>query len=166
MKEAEEEKNITVNRKARHEYFIVQTLEAGISLLGTEVKSCRQNKANLTDAFAAVRDGEVWLMNCHISHYDRGNINNHDPVRKRRLLLKKSEMRKILLLLFCSPFLGFGQGPNLVNYPPLIPFIFLHFHLLMKMLFELDCSIFLYLADSKEEFQGFLGSLLDNPFPS
>ena len=75
-------------------------------------------------------------------------------------------MRKILLLLFCSPFLGFGQGPNLVNCRPLIPFIFLHFHLLMKMLFELDCSIFLYLADSKEEFQGFLGSLLDNPFPS
>lgn len=95
MKETAEEKNITVNRKARHEYFIVQTIEAGISLLGTEVKSCRQNKANLTDAYATVRDGEVWLMNCHISHYDKGNINNHDPIRKRRLLLKKSEIRKL-----------------------------------------------------------------------
>ena len=63
--------------------------------MGTEVKSCRQNKANLTDAYGVVRDGEVWLIGCHISHYDRGNINNHDPVRKRRLLLKKSEIRKI-----------------------------------------------------------------------
>lgn len=95
MKETAEEKNITVNRKATHEYFIVQTYEAGISLLGTEVKSCRQNKVNLTDAYAAIRDGEVWLFNAHISHYDRGNINNHDPIRKRRLLLKKSEIRKI-----------------------------------------------------------------------
>ena len=95
MKELSEEKNITVNRKATHEYFIVQTIEAGISLVGTEVKSCRQNKANLTDAYAVVRDGEVWLMNAHISVYDRGNINNHDPVRKRRLLLKKSEIRKL-----------------------------------------------------------------------
>jgi SsrA-binding protein len=95
MKESSEEKNITVNRKATHEYFIVQTIEAGISLLGTEVKSCRQGKANLTDAYAVVRDGEVWLMHCHISHYDRGNINNHDPIRRRRLLLKKSEIRKL-----------------------------------------------------------------------
>jgi len=95
MKETSDEKNITVNRKATHEYFIVQSMEAGVSLLGTEVKSCRQGKANLTDAYATVRDGEVWLMNCHISHYDRGNINNHDPIRKRRLLLKKSEIRKL-----------------------------------------------------------------------
>ena len=95
MKETSEEKNITVNRKARHEYFIVQSIEAGISLVGTEVKSCRQGKANLTDAYATVRNGEVWLMNCHISHYDRGNINNHDPIRRRRLLLKKSEIRKL-----------------------------------------------------------------------
>ncbi len=92
---AETEKNITVNRKASHEYFIVQSFEAGISLVGTEVKSCRQNKANLTDAYAVIRDGEVWLISCHISPYDRGNINNHDPVRKRRLLLKKSEIRKL-----------------------------------------------------------------------
>ena len=95
MKETSDEKNITVNRKATHEYFIVQSIEAGVSLLGTEVKSCRQGKANLTDAYATVRDGEVWLMNCHISHYDRGNINNHDPIRKRKLLLKKSEIRKL-----------------------------------------------------------------------
>jgi SsrA-binding protein len=95
MAEQTEEKNITVNRKARYEYFIEQSFEAGISLVGTEVKSCRQNKANLTDAYAVIRDGEVWLMSCNISLYDRGNINNHDPVRKRRLLLKKSEIRKL-----------------------------------------------------------------------
>jgi SsrA-binding protein len=59
------------------------------------VKSCRQGKANLTDAYATVRDGEIWLMNCHINHYDRGNINNHDPIRRRKLLLKKSEIRKL-----------------------------------------------------------------------
>jgi SsrA-binding protein len=95
MKDRPEEKNITVNRKATHEYFIVQSFEAGISLAGTEVKSCRQNKANLTDAYAVVRDGEVWLMNCHISHYKMGNINNHEPDRMRKLLLKKSEIRKL-----------------------------------------------------------------------
>ena len=95
MKATSDKKNITVNRKATHEYFIVQSIEAGVSLLGTEVKSCRQVKENLTVAYATVRDGEVWLMICHIIHYDRGYINNHDPIRKRRLLLKKSEIRKL-----------------------------------------------------------------------
>lgn len=90
-----EEKNITTNRKALHEYFIVQKLEAGISLVGTEVKSLRAGKANLVDAYASIRDGEVWLLKAHISVYDQGNINNHDPARKRKLLLKKSEIRKL-----------------------------------------------------------------------
>lgn len=95
MIESFEEKNITVNRKARHEYFIHQTYEAGISLLGTEVKALRQNKANLTDSYAMIENGEVWLHNSNISVYDQGNINNHEPLRKRKLLLKKGEIRKL-----------------------------------------------------------------------
>ncbi len=89
------EKNIAVNRKARHDYFIVQTYEAGISLVGTEVKALRQNKINLSDAHGLIVDGEVWLISLHIGFYDHGNINNHDPLRKRKLLLKKSEIRKL-----------------------------------------------------------------------
>ncbi len=89
------EKNITVNRKARHEYFIHTTYEAGLSLLGTEVKALRQNKANLVDSYGSIKDGEVWLINAHIGVYDFGNINNHDPHRNRKLLLNKSEIRKL-----------------------------------------------------------------------
>lgn len=95
MVENPEEKNITVNRKARHEFAIIQTFEAGIALQGTEVKSLRQGKINLTDSYAQVQNGEVWLLNTHINVYDHGNINNHDPVRKRKLLLNKSEIRKL-----------------------------------------------------------------------
>lgn len=91
----EKEKIITSNRKARHEYFIVQSYEAGISLLGTEVKALRDNNANLVDGYARIVDGEVWLVNVHIGQYRHGNINNHEPFRKRRLLLKKSEIRKL-----------------------------------------------------------------------
>ena len=93
-----EEKNITVNRKARHDYFIVSTYEAGIILVGTEVKSLRQNKANLTDSYAKVIDGEVWLIGAHINPYEQGNIYNHDPLRKRKLLLNKNEIRKLTKL--------------------------------------------------------------------
>ncbi|MHB8906327.1 MAG: SsrA-binding protein SmpB [Melioribacteraceae bacterium] len=95
MTESTAEKNITVNRKARHEYFILQTYEAGIVLVGSEVKALRQNKANLVDAFAMLTNNEVWLMNANISVYDQASINNHDPLRKRKLLLKKSEIRKL-----------------------------------------------------------------------
>jgi len=95
MTESATEKNITVNRKARHEYFILQTYEAGIVLVGSEVKALRQNKANLVDAFAMLTNNEVWLMNANISVYDQASINNHDPLRKRKLLLKKSEIRKL-----------------------------------------------------------------------
>ncbi len=95
MIESATEKNITVNRKARHEYFILQTYEAGIVLVGSEVKALRQNKANLVDAYAMLTDNEVWLMNANISVYDQASINNHDPLRKRKLLLKKSEIRKL-----------------------------------------------------------------------
>jgi len=95
LKESSEEKNITVNRKARYEYSIIQILEAGIVLVGTEVKSLRQGKANLVDSYAKIENGEVWLVNLHISEYVQGNINNHDPKRERKLLLNKSEIRKL-----------------------------------------------------------------------
>ena len=95
MAENPEEKNITVNRKARHEYFILQTYEAGIVLVGSEVKALRQNKANLVDSYAVISNGEVWLFSANISAYDQASINNHDPVRKRKLLLNRSEIRKL-----------------------------------------------------------------------
>jgi len=85
-------KLITQNRKARHNYLIEETIEAGLALVGTEVKSCREGKANLTDAYAAVRDGEAWLLQCHISPYSHGNRENHDPGRPRKLLLKRNEI--------------------------------------------------------------------------
>ena len=96
MQKENNEKNITVNRKARHEYTILQTIEAGIVLVGTEVKSLRQGKANLVDGYAKIENGEVWLVNAHISEYTQGNINNHDPRRERKLLLNKSEIRKLI----------------------------------------------------------------------
>lgn len=92
---SEDQKNITVNRKARHEYHILQSYEAGIVLLGTEVKSCRANQASLVDSYAVVQEDEVWLMSAHINVYDFGNINNHEPTRKRKLLLNRSEIKKI-----------------------------------------------------------------------
>ncbi len=95
MLEKSQEKNITINRKASHDYFIHQTYEAGIVLVGTEVKALRQNRANLIDSYASVTNGEVWLMNANISVYDQGSYNNHDPLRKRKLLLSKSEIRKL-----------------------------------------------------------------------
>ncbi len=95
MTESPTEKNITVNRKASHDYFILQTYEAGIVLVGTEVKALRQNKANLVDSYATLANDGVWLHNANISIYEQGSINNHDPVRKRKLLLNKSEIRKL-----------------------------------------------------------------------
>lgn len=96
MAKESEEKNITVNRKARHEYAILQTYEAGIVLVGTEVKALRQGKANLVDSYAALKEGEVWLYGAHISVYEQGNINNHEPTRTRKLLLNKSEIKKLI----------------------------------------------------------------------
>jgi SsrA-binding protein len=95
-KDKDEEKNITVNRKARYEYTIIQTYEAGIVLQGTEVKSLRLGKANLVDSYANLKNGEVWLVGAHISVYEQGNINNHEPTRTRKLLLNKSEIRKLI----------------------------------------------------------------------
>ncbi len=83
------------NRKARHDYFILETVEAGIVLTGTEVKSLRRGNANLQDSFALIKDGEVWLEGMHISPYEQGSIYNHDPKRKRKLLLQKREILKL-----------------------------------------------------------------------
>jgi SsrA-binding protein len=83
------------NRKARHEYFILETLEAGIVLCGTEVKSIRMGNANLQDSFAVLRNGEVWVEGMHISPYEQGTTNSHIPKRKRKLLLQKKEIRKL-----------------------------------------------------------------------
>lgn len=92
-------KTIADNRKARHEYFVVESLEAGIELTGTEVKSIRQGGVNLKDSWCAVQDGEVWLKQMHISPYERGNIFNKDPLRERRLLLHKREIHRLYGLL-------------------------------------------------------------------
>jgi len=90
---ANTERHISTNKKAYHDYFIDETFEAGIELTGTEVKSLRQNKASLRDSFATVRKGEVWLHNVHISPYSHGNRANVDPMRPRKLLLHKKEIR-------------------------------------------------------------------------
>ncbi len=95
MAESDTIKLVTSNRKARHEYFIVQSYEAGIVLTGTEVKSLRAGKCNLTDSYALIDNGEIWLTGFHISEFTHGNLNNHDPMRKRKLLLNRSEIRKL-----------------------------------------------------------------------
>jgi SsrA-binding protein len=92
----EEIKVIAQNKKARHDYFIEQTLEAGIVLSGTEVKSIRQGKVNLKDSYAMIEDGEVILNGMHISPYEQGNIFNKDPMRDRKLLLHKSEINRLI----------------------------------------------------------------------
>jgi SsrA-binding protein len=88
-------KIVAQNRKAFHDYFIEETLEAGIVLTGTEVKSLRDGKANLKDSYVLIKDSEVFLFNCHISPYSHGNIMNHDPLRTRKLLLHKREIEKL-----------------------------------------------------------------------
>lgn len=89
------EKTLLSNRRALHEYFILSSIEAGIVLQGTEVKSLRQSKANFLDAYVDFINGEAFLMNMHISEFDHGNINNHEEKRKRKLLLNKAEIRKL-----------------------------------------------------------------------
>ncbi len=88
-------KTVAVNRKARHEYFVLQSLEAGIELVGTEVKSIRMGQVNLKDSWVNVCDGEVFLIGMHVSPYEKGNIFNREPERTRRLLLHKNEIRKL-----------------------------------------------------------------------
>ena len=95
MAKNEQIKTVCENRKARHDYFIHETFETGIELKGTEVKSLRVGKANLRDSYAEVQDGEIFVEHMHISPYEQGNIFNHDPLRRRRLLMHKKEILKL-----------------------------------------------------------------------
>ena len=88
-------KLISNNKKARHDYFIEEKVECGIALFGTEVKSIRMGKANLKESWAQIRKGEVWVEGMHISPYEQGNIFNRDPLRAKKLLLHKQEIRKL-----------------------------------------------------------------------
>ena len=86
---------IAQNRKASHDYTIVEEIEAGVVLKGTEIKSIRNSRINLKDGFVRIRNGEAYLFNVHISPYEQGNIFNHDPLRTRKLLLHKRQIRKL-----------------------------------------------------------------------
>jgi len=88
-------KVISVNRQAYHDYFVERTIEAGISLVGTEIKSIREGKVNLRGSYAIARNGELWLENAHIAIYEHGNRYNHDPIRSRKLLLHKREIAQL-----------------------------------------------------------------------
>lgn len=88
-------KNIIQNKKARHDYAVLEHFEAGIELTGTEVKSCRAGGVSLTDAYAAVQDGQLLLLSAHIAPYEQGNRNNHQPRRSRRLLMHKREILRL-----------------------------------------------------------------------
>jgi len=89
-------KIIAQNRRARHEYHILETFEAGLALRGTEVKSLRLGRASLPESYARVENGEVFLLNAHIEEYDRGNRFNHDPTRRRKLLLHRREINRLI----------------------------------------------------------------------
>lgn len=112
MKKRDNVKTVVRNRRARHDYIIEEVIEAGIALIGTEVKSLRAGRASLQDAYAQVVDGEVFLKNAHIDQYEPAARFNHDPLRPRRLLLHKREIRKW--------HLGWPSGATL-SYP--FPFI-------------------------------------------
>jgi SsrA-binding protein len=91
----ETEKDIIGNRQVFHEYHILDRYEAGVMLQGTEVKSIMDSRVQLKDSYVAIRDGEAWLFNAHISPYSHGNVQNHDPLRTRKLLLHKREIEKL-----------------------------------------------------------------------
>jgi len=93
---AHEEKLISNNKKAYHDYFVEEALEVGIELSGTEVKSLRENKTSLRDTYASIRRGEVWLHGVHIAPYSHGNRSNLDPIRPRKLLLHKKQIRDLV----------------------------------------------------------------------
>lgn len=123
-------KVVCQNRKAYHDYHIEETIEAGMALLGTEVKALKEGKVNLKDSYVIVKDSEVFLLNCHISPYSHGNIMNHDPLRTRKLLLHRREIERLrgktaikgftlipLKLYFKGPFakveIGLAKGKQL-----------------------------------------------------
>ncbi len=95
VQNTDEIKVVAQNRKAVHDYFVLQTYEAGIELFGTEVKSIRQGKINLKDSWCGIDDGEIFVNGMHISPYEQGNIFNRDPLRKRRLLMHKREINRL-----------------------------------------------------------------------
>lgn len=88
-------KTITVNKKARHDYFVVESFETGIELVGTEVKSIRQGGVNLKDSWCSIENGEIYVKQMHISPYEQGNIFNKDPLRERKLLMHKAEINRL-----------------------------------------------------------------------
>lgn len=90
------ERIVATNRKALHDFFILETFEAGIELRGTEVKSLRDGRANLRDSYAAIDRGQLYLHNVHISPYSHGNIANHEPLRERRLLMHRAEIKRLI----------------------------------------------------------------------
>ncbi|MEI7641279.1 MAG: SsrA-binding protein SmpB [bacterium] len=96
MEKKEEIKTVANNKKAFYDYHIMEKWEAGIALHGTEVKSIRNGSVNIKDAFAKVVNGEIYLMNAHISPYSHGNLNNHEPLRDRKLLLHKIEIERLI----------------------------------------------------------------------
>jgi SsrA-binding protein len=96
QKKEDETTVVARNKRARHDYHILETWEAGLVLTGTEVKSLRDGKANLTDAYGVVKDGEVFLLNLHIAPYEQGNQFNHEPTRTRKLLLHRREIRRLI----------------------------------------------------------------------
>lgn len=87
---------IAANKKAFHDYFVDEKIEAGLVLVGTEVKSVREGKVNLRDSYASCKNGEIWVLNMHISPYEKGNIFNRDPLRERKLLLHKKEINRLM----------------------------------------------------------------------
>ena len=89
-------KEIAVNRQAFHNYEIIEKFEAGLVLTGTEIKSAREGRVTLKDSYGMVKAGEVWLLNCHISPYSHGNYANHDPLRTRKILLRRSEINRLI----------------------------------------------------------------------
>jgi SsrA-binding protein len=90
------DKTVAVNRRARHEYAVEETLEAGIALTGTEIKSIRAGRVNLAEAYARIEKGEAWLIGAHIAPYEQGNRNNHEPTRTRKLLLHRDQIAELL----------------------------------------------------------------------
>ena len=92
----DERQIVAQNKKARHDYFVLETYEAGIELFGTEVKSIRKGKINLKDSWCSINEGEIFVNGMHISHYEHGNVFNRDPMRVRRLLMHKREINRLL----------------------------------------------------------------------
>jgi len=90
------DKTVAVNRRARHQYAIEETLEAGLSLTGTEIKSIRAGRVNLAEAYARIERGEAWLIGAHIAPYEQGNRNNHEPTRTRKLLLHRDQILELI----------------------------------------------------------------------